>query len=154
MNKDIKMLGYITSTVMDIPESEIFVDRDTIPSRKLPRNKDLAVSRQIILYNANRVLKMTFDRTANIFKQNHATAMHAKKAINNLIDTNDTMYADKIRTINSMFESYIENKKNGKDGENIAEISVFITFYGGEKKEVIVNNNLLTYLIKNFVANQ
>lgn len=154
MSTDIKQLAEITSRVMDIPVSEIFKDKDLLPNKKLPRKGEIVVARQTIMYNAINELHFSQERAGKIFKQDHATALNGKRKVSNLIETNDPLYASRIRRINSEFKLYVENKKIVQEqiSNNTDIIEITTVDYVGNKNTVVIKDKNVLNLIKNIIV--
>ena len=56
------------------------------------RDRDVVKGRQIVMWYLNTQKEYTLQKTANVFKMDHATVIHAKKAVGNIKDTKDKMY--------------------------------------------------------------
>lgn len=67
------------------------------------RKRHIVFARQIIIYLSIFYLKYTFQKSAEIYGLNHATAIHAKKTIKNIYDTSKN-YRRQIDEIKKIIE--------------------------------------------------
>lgn len=70
--------------------------------KTINKKRHIAVARQLNMYFICKYTKYTLQSVADIFKRDHATVLHAKKTIRDLIDTDR-----KIRALNEAIENEI-----------------------------------------------
>lgn len=83
------------------------------------RKRKLVIPRQIIMYLLHCHNRYSLESAAKIFKRDHATASHAKKTINNLIDTDI-----RIREDMAFFIEQIKRMKYEKESIIVSRINL------------------------------
>jgi len=75
--------GY--QTVEEIVASQWFTTVEEMHTKK--KNRDVVDARNIVMWYAHERRGYTFNTAGKIFGKNHATAIHARNTVNNLIET-------------------------------------------------------------------
>jgi len=75
--------------------------------KTISRKRHIVVARQLNMYFICKHTRYTLQAVADIFKRDHATVLHAKKTISDLIDTDR-----KIRSLNEAIEDEISQHKS------------------------------------------
>lgn len=86
--------GY--QTVEEIVASQWLTTVEEMHTKK--RNGDVAEARQVVMWYAHERRGYSFFMAGKIFGKNHATAIHARNTVNNLIET-DRNFRGRLETV-------------------------------------------------------
>ena len=75
--------------------------------RKRSRRRDEAKARQIVMWYLQKYENYTQYEAAALFGRDHATALHSRNEIENMIETRDPIYYDKILAFLNKFKKTI-----------------------------------------------
>lgn len=89
------------------------------------RKREIVFPRQILMYLYMSHLKMTSIKAADVYSRDHATALHAKKTILNLCET-DNKIRSQVKQIKSLLP--IKEPKNPLIIENINLLKLTINY--------------------------
>ena len=131
-------------------------------NEKLGRKREVVFARQIIMYLIKKTSRDSLAKIGSYFGQDHATASHAIKTVNNLVDTDKEIaaridyYIDKINEISLMQRNVVIKKlselqdviRQKIEKKELISIDVIVIYNTMLEKEYSINKQINKNLSK------
>lgn len=114
-------VGTYVEKTLDIQElifraikSALDIDTDLLTSKS--RKRDIVEARQIFMYLMIKRTHKSLEKIGNVVNRDHSTAIHARKVVENLVET-DKEFASKYYTVLNRLDNSMNYRVDPVDGE-------------------------------------
>lgn len=102
VKSEIHMIEYIALQHLELSSSQV---------RMKTRKREVVIPRQIVMSFMYQYSDQSLEKIAKIYGlKNHATVIHAKKCIQDMVDVRDKQYYLVIKKIQDEINDYLKNK--------------------------------------------